>query len=84
MPIKKIKKVKRKEKPMAAPPSVTGWEYFVDEIPTTYTTQEMQARCNEIGAEGWQLIIIGQYSSTPGTVRVWFMRQGSPAPIKEG
>jgi len=72
-PKAKIKKVKKKAAPKAPP--IDPIEYFIEEWPTSMTTADMQARCDEVGLDGWELVEIGQYGS-PGTVRVWFKRKG--------
>jgi len=35
----------------------------------------MEARSNELGADGWELMFVGQYGSEPNAVRVWYKRE---------
>ena len=77
-----VKKKKVKKTPKATPPTISGWEYYIDEWPTAMTTADMQSRCDAVGAEGWELIFIGLYGSTEGHIRIWFKRQSSPAPVE--
>ena len=72
---KKAKKKSPKKKATKKPHPVTAYEYFVDEWPTTSSTQDMQNRANQIGSEGWQLLFVGTYGGTPGNIRVWYMRE---------
>ena len=53
---------------------VTPWEYMIIELPNTVTTDEMLAQCNTLGAEGWEMIRVGAYGSTPDHFRMWFKR----------
>ena len=65
----KIKKATKKPKLSYQP-----YEYFVDEWPADSVTADMQARANEVGAEGWQLLFVGSYGGAPNNIRVWYMR----------
>ena len=70
---KKARPKKKAAKPRAT--VKTPYEYFVDEFPhLEMSTQDMQDRLNVLGVDGWQLLFVGQYSSTPNTIRVFFMR----------
>jgi hypothetical protein len=72
----KIKpKKKTKKKSASKPRVILVHEYFIDEIPTSLSTQQMQDRTNELSKDGWQLLIVGPYGSQPSTMRVWYQRE---------
>jgi hypothetical protein len=51
--------------------------YLVDEMAyQTMSSQEMEDRCNQLGEQGWQLLFLGQYGSSPGMLRVWYIKEG--------
>ena len=70
---KKAKKLASKPK-VVPPPPVPGFEYFIDEMPDTSSTEEMQDRCNTLGQDGWEHYQTGPYASVPTNFRLWFKR----------
>jgi hypothetical protein len=76
--IKKVTKRRMVEPPKVPPPP--SWEYFIDEVPMSMKTEEIQKRLDELGKDGWQLLSIGPYGDTPTSARVYFMRQKEKQP----
>ena len=70
---KKVKKAEKKANP--EPLAAKGFEYYIDEVLTSASTPEMEARSNELGEDGWELMFVGQYGSEPNAVRVWYKRE---------
>jgi hypothetical protein len=74
--MKKAKKAKKlASKPKVVPPPPAGFEYFIDEMPDTSSTEEIQDRCNTLGKDGWEHYQTGPYAFQPTNFRMWFKRQ---------
>jgi hypothetical protein len=52
------------------------WEYTVEEWPFEEITDTIE-RCNQLGAEGWEMLAAGPTPNAQGT-RAWFKREIIP------
>ena len=73
--MKKAKKKAKPKKTVKKPRAAIAYECFIDEVPINLPTQQMQDRTNELMAQGYQLLFVGQYGGQQGTVRVWYQRE---------
>lgn len=62
-------------------PTPSSYEYHIESLPTDVSDDELTARCNKLGEEGWGLVYVSPYTSDPekgigagNSVRFWFMR----------
>ena len=53
-------------------PSKNGYEYIVEDFSTATTTQDLEAKLNELGEENWYLIGVGYWNA--GILRFCFVR----------
>ena len=61
---------KKGSKPKVKQPH--GYEYIVEDFSTATTTQDLEAKLNELGEENWYLVGVGYWNS--GVLRFCFVR----------